>query len=366
MKFSCITSHLTRAAGIAERFCGKNIALPALSHVLIEAEGNTITVTATNLEHAVLWRVPGRVAHKGKVCLPAKIFSSLLQSFGDEKIEAEEEHGNLRLKTESRDGKINGISVDDFPLVPKVKKTATFSIAAPVLAENLSRTLPAVSGSEFKQELAGVFMHAGGDTLTFAATDTFRLAECALPLATVMSGDAVSCIIPERTAQEMTRILDHDAGSAEVSLGENQLLVEVAEGKIISRLIEGNFPDYRAIIPTRFTTSAYIKKNELLAGIRSASIFASKLQETTVRFSSRGLEIAAANPDVGDYRVMVPAAFEGKEIAMSFNWRYLLDGVQSLEDEELFFGCTQESSPALLRNKSHQRFSYVVMPIRLT
>ena len=366
MKFSCITSHLTRAAGIAERFCGKNIALPALSHILVEAEGNIITVTATNLEHAIAWRIPGRVARGGKVCVPAKIFSSLLQSFGDEKIDAQEERGALRLRTESRDGKINGISAEDFPLVPKVKKTATFSIDASALAQNLGRALPAVSGSEFKPELAGVFMRAAGDTATLAATDTFRLAECVIPLAPVMRGDAVSCIIPERTAQEMARILNDGVGSAAISLGENQLLVEVAEGMIISRLIEGNFPDYRAIIPARFTTSAYIKKNELLAGIRAASIFTSKLQETTVRFSSAGVTIAAANPDVGDYRVTVPAAFEGKEIAMSFNWRYLLDGVQSLEDEEIFFGCTQESSPTLLRNKSHQRFSYVVMPIRLT
>lgn len=366
MKFSCITSHLTRAAGIAERFCGKNIALPALSHLLIEAEGSTITVTATNLEHAITWRVPGRVANHGKVCLPAKILSSLLQSFGDEKIEVEEERGNLRLKTNSRDGKINGINADDFPLVPKVKKTASFSIEASLFAQNLARVLPAVSGSEFKPELAGVFMRAATDTLTLAATDTFRLAECTLPLTPIVSGEALSCIVPERTAQEMARIFDRDAGSAKVFLGENQLLVEVAEGMMVSRLIEGNFPDYRAIIPARFTTSAYIKKNELLAGIRSASIFASKLQETTIRFSVDGLEIVAANPDVGDYRVTVPAAFEGKEIAMSFNWRYLLDGVQSLEDEEIFFGCTQESSPALLRNKSHQRFSYVVMPIRLT
>ena len=365
MKFSCITSHLTRATGIAERFCGKNIALPALSHVLIEAEGNTITVTATNLEHAVEWRIPGRVSRKGKVCLPAKIFSSLLQSLGDEKIEAEEERGALRLKTESRDGKVNGISAEDFPLVPKVKKTTTFSADASVLAQNFARVLPAVSRSEFKPELAGLFMRAEGSTLTLAATDTFRLAESTLPLDTPMPGGAVSCIVPERTSQEMARILDADTGKAQISLGENQLLIEMAEGRIVSRLIEGNFPDYRAIIPTRFTTSAYIKKNELLAAIRAASIFASKLQEATVRFSSAGLEIVAANPDIGDYRVTVPAGFEGKEIAMSFNWRYLLDGVQSLEDEELFFGCTQEAAPALLRNKSHQRFSYVVMPIRI-
>lgn len=366
MKFSCMASHLTRAAGIAERFCGKNVAFPALSHVLVEAEENTITITATNLEHAVLWRVPGRVTRRGKVCLPAKVFSSLLQSFGDGKIDAEEDRGNLRLKTGDRDGKVNGISADDFPLLPKIKKTATLGIGSPLLAQNIARVIPAVSGSEFKPELAGVFMRADGDTLTLAATDTFRLAECALPLASAVSGDPVSCIIPERTAQEIMRILDHDGENVTISLGENQLLAEVAEGKIVSRLIEGNFPDYRAIIPTRFTTSAYIKKNELAAGIRSASIFASKLQETTVTFSSRGLEITAANPDIGDYRVTVPAAFEGREISMSFNWRYLLDGVQSLEDEELFFGCGEESSPALLRNKSHQRFSYVVMPIRLT
>lgn len=366
MKFSCITSHLTRAALIAERFTGKNITLPILAHVRIDAEGNTITLTATNLEHAVEWRVPGRVARKGNVCVPAKVFSSLLQSFGDEKIEAEEERGGLRLKTQTRDGKVNGISVDDFPLVPKVKKVNTFSVDAPVLARNLMRVLPAVSASEFKPELTGVFMSAGRDAVTLAATDTFRLAECTQQLLGDREGDAASCIVPERTAQELARIFDQDEGKAMISLGENQLLAETAEGKIVSRLIEGNFPEYRAIIPARFTTSAYLKKNDLIAGIRSASIFASKLQETSIRFSSNGLEISAANPEVGDYRVVCPAAREGKEIAINFNWRYLLDGVQSLEDEELFFGCNQESSPALLRNKSHHNFSYVVMPIRLT
>ena len=357
---------MTRAVGIAERFCGKNITLPSLSHVFIDAEGNTITVTATNLEHALVWRVPGRVTRKGRACVPAKVFSSLLQSFGDEKIDIEEERGNLRLQTKNRDGTVRGINADDFPLVPKIKKTVAFSAEAPLLALHLTRVLPAVSGSEFKPELAGIFMRAYADTLTLAATDTFRLAECALPLKKGVVEDAASCIVPERTAQEMARIFERDAGSVEIFLGDNQILIESAEGSIISRLIEGNFPEYQVIIPTRFTTSAYIKKNELMAGIRSASIFASKLQEATVSFSATGVTVTAENPDIGDYRVTVPAAVEGREIAMSFNWRYLLDGIQSMEDEDIFFGCTEASSPALLRNKSHQRFSYVVMPIRLT
>ena len=366
MKFSCLTSHFNRAVAIAERFTGKNLALPSLAHVLIEAEGSTITITATNLEHAVEWHIPGRVLGKGKVSVPAKILSSLLQSFGDEKIEAEEDHGSIRLKTESREGKVNGISTDDFPLVPQIKKIDSLSVEALLLSRALARVLPAVSSSEFKPELAGVYMNIGRDTLTLASTDTFRLAECSLPFASARSQGVVSCIIPQRTAHELSRILDADDGNTAISLGESQIVVETGEGKVVSRLVEGSFPDYRAIIPTHFGTSVYAKKSDLLAGVRSASVFASRLQEATVRVGPKGIEVTASNPDVGDYRVLCPAALEGKEIAMSFNWRYLLDGIQALEDEEIFFGCNQESSPALLRNKSSQSFSYVVMPIRLT
>ena len=366
MKFSCATSDFARAAGIAERFCGKNIALPVLAQVLIEADGDIVSVTGTNLEHAVVWRVPARVSRNGKVCVPARTLSSLLQSFGDQEVRVEEENGSLRLAVKERDGKVNGMPADEFPLVPTVKKMQSFTVNAGVFSQNLARILPAVSASEFKPELTGVSLRVDADTMTLAATDTFRLGECGITDKSLGSKEAVSCIIPERTATEMMRILDGQTGKVTVSLGENQLLVECDDGKIISRLIDGNFPDYRAIIPAQFSTSAYVKKNDLIAAIRSASIFASKLQEVTLRFSPTGLEIAASNPDVGEYRTTCQAALTGKEISMSFNWRYIMDGIQALDDEEIFFGCNKESSPALMRNKSHQAYTYVVMPIRLT
>lgn len=366
MKFTCATSDFSRAVSIAERFCGRNIALPVLAQVLIEADGDTVSVTGTNLEHAAVWRTPARVSRKGRVCVPAKTLASLLQSFGDQEVTVEEDHGSLRLSTKERDGKVNGIAADEFPLVPAVKKTQSFSVHAGLLSQCLARVLPAVSASEFKPELTGVSLRAEGDTLTLAATDTFRLGECGITDKSLGSKGSVSCIIPERTAQEIMRIMDGATGKAAVSLGENQMLVECDDGKIVSRLIEGSFPDYKAIIPAQFSTSAYVKKSDLVAAIRSASIFASKLQEVTLRFSPSGLEIAAANPDVGEYRTTCAAALTGKDISMSFNWRYILDGVQALEDEEIFFGCNKESSPALLRNKSHQAYTYVVMPIRLT
>ena len=366
MKFSCTKAELERAVGIAERFTGKNVALPVLGHVLLAAEDNSLIVTGTNLEHAVQFRVPARVARPGQISVPAKVFSSLLQSLGDEKVEAEGERGNLHIRTQSRESRLNGANPDDFPIIPKIKKTEVFSAEAAQLARSLSKTLPAVSTSEFKPELSGVFFKAGKDTLTLCATDTFRLAECAVPLAKDHAGPHTPFIVPHRAAQELARILEGEEGDVSLILGDNQLLAETGRGKVISRLIDGNFPDYKAIIPTHFTTSVHLERDDIIRGVRTSSIFASKLAEVTLRFGQKQVQIAAANPEIGEYRTEHAAALNGKEIAMSFNWRYFLDGIQALEDEEIFFGCNQESSPALLRNKSHTSFSYVVMPIRLT
>lgn len=367
MKFSCAKAQLERAVGIAERFCGKNLALPILANILMEAGDNSVVVTATNLEQAVQFRVPARIAKPGKVCVPAKVFSSLLQSLGEDKLDAEAERGNLHLRTESRESRLNGSSADDFPLVPKIKKSAAFTVETAALTTALSRVLPAVSSSEFKPELAGALFRSGRDTLTLCATDTFRLAEHQVPLAKSEESGSTSFIVPHRAVQEMARILEGEDGVTSLVLGDNQILVEsVGGGRMISRLVEGNFPDYQGIIPSHFTTSAYLPRGEIMSGVRASSIFASKLQEVTLRLGTKQIEVAAANPEVGEYHTRHNAALNGKEIAMSFNWRYLLDGIQALEDDEVFFGCNQETSPALLRNKSRADFTYVVMPIRLT
>lgn len=365
MKFVCAKSDLERAAVIAERFTGKQAALPALGHVLITAGNTGLTLTATNLEHAVELGVPARVSQEGRVSVPAKIFASLLQSLGDGEVNGTAEGGNLHIRTHLRESRLNGSSTDDFPLVPKVKKTSTFSVEAASLAHALTRVLPAVSSSEFKPELSGVCFRAGKEDLTLCATDTFRLAEAVIPL---IKNDTNTppFILPHRSAVELSRILEGEGGVASLSVADSQMAAHTSRGVLTSRLIEGAFPDYKAIIPTRFATSAYVSRDDMNRGVRAASIFASKLSEINVRLGAKQIEIKAANPDVGEYRTEYPAALNGKEVAMSFNWRYFLDGVGQLDDEEIFFGCNDATAPALIRNKSHSAFTYVVMPIRLT
>lgn len=373
MKFSCAQQDLERAAAIAERFTGKQLALPALANVLLAADGKGLMLTATNLEHAVQVRVAARVGREGRVTLPARVFATLLQSLGDGDVHGEGEQGNLRLTTARRNVRINGMPADDFPPIPKIKKTAGFSAPALLLARGLSRVLPAVSSSEFKPELAGVYFRQGKDDVTLCATDTFRLAEAVVPLAHPgdglpgrEQGAGVSCILPHRPATELARLLDGEDGDVAVAVGDNQLTAETRRGTLTSRLVDGAFPDYKAIIPARFATSAYLSREDAVRGVRAASIFASKLQEITLRLQEKRMDIRAANPDVGEYHVEYPASLAGKETAMSFNWRYVMDGLQQLDDEEVFFGCNDAGAPALIRNKSHAAFTYVVMPIRLT
>ena len=365
MKFTCVTEYLKKALVGAERFTGKNITLPILGNVLLDVDGNMLHITATNLESAIRVTVHGNGGHPGNVCVPVKVLSSFVQSVGDEKIQIEEKQGNLIIKTDTRDTRINGVGTDDFPLIPKIKKTNSISLSSSVLCDGLNRVLPAVSMSEFKPELGGVFMYITPSSIRLAATDTFRLAEKTIFFESKKNTDTFSFILPHRISQELTRVLTGD-DEVTISIGENQILLETDSSMIVSRLTEGNFPEYSAIIPKNFETSCFVAKEAFVNAVRASSIFASKLQEVTTAVKNRSIEVKSLNQDIGEYKNIIPCAPSGKDLMIGFNYRYLLDGLQSTHEDEIFFGLNGEQSPSLIKNKSDGSFLYVVMPIRLS
>ncbi len=365
MKFTCVTEYLKNALTSAERFTGKNNTFPILANVLLEINESILRITATNLESAIQIMVHGNSIHSGKVCVPIKILSSFIQSIGDEKIHLEEKQGSLIIKTDTRDTRINGVGTDDFPLMPKINKTNSVSVPCSYFCEGISRVLPAVSLSEFKPELGGVFVRISPVSIQLAATDTFRLAEKTIQFESKKDTDTFSFIMPHKISQELVRVLGNE-DEVTISIGENQILLETDGCMIVSRLTEGNFPDYNAIIPKNFETSCFVAKDAFVSAVRASSIFASKLQEVTTAVKNRSLEVRSVNQDVGEYKNTIPCASSGKEIMIGFNYRYLLDGLQSTNEDEIFFGLNGEQSPSLIKNKSDGSFLYVVMPIRLS
>lgn len=365
MKFTCVTQYLKRALAIAERFTGKNITLPILANVLLEVRQDNLFITATNLESAIHFTLKGNNAREGKVCVPAKVLSSFIQSIDDDKTQLEEKQGSLIIKTDTRDTRINGVSTDEFPLIPKIKKSSSVTLSARAFCEGIERVLPAVSLSEFKPELGGIFVNISPMSLKLAGTDTFRLAEKTIFFESRKQIEPFSFILPHKISQEAVRVLGNE-DEVDIVIGENQIILETDECMIISRLTEGNFPEYSGIIPKNFETSCFVAKDAFLNAVRASSIFASKLQEVTTGVKSRNLEIASLNQDVGEYKNNIPCSPSGKDIKVGFNYRYLLDGLQSVNEDEIFFGLNGEQSPSLIKNKSDNSFLYVVMPIRLS
>ncbi len=363
MKFTCLTIHLQRALGIAERFTGKNLTLPVLSSVLMEVSQNTLHVRATNLEHAVEIAVAGTGAQEGRVVVPARVVSQLIQSVADERAELEERHGCLLVRTRGRETKINGLNPEEFPLIPKVTQAAIATIDGAVLGRGIASVLPAVSLSEFKPELCGVLFHLASHEVRCAATDTFRLAEFRARY-TGDAGKGMSFILPQRIGQEMGRIVTAGEEGA-ITAGDNQALFETADVRVLSRLIDGTFPEYGGIIPKNFESSCYLKRTDLLSAVKAASIFSSKLQEVTLSFTKKGVGVAARNTEVGEYTTEIPAAMTGKDVMVSFNYRYLLDGLNLLTEDECFFGVNGEAAPGMIRNKADGSVLYVMMPIRI-
>jgi len=365
MKAMCAKEVFEYGISLAERFTGKNINLPVLNTILIETDTRILTVTATNLEYAVQISIPAKIQSPGKVAVPAKILTQVVQSVQEENIEIEGKNNILTVKTESREGKIIGVESDDFPLIPKIKKTQTYSFSSLALVDGIVKILPAVSLSEFKPELNGIFFKIAAQELTLAATDTFRLAEKKIKTPE-RNTEMKTFILPGKIGQEIARIFGGHESPVLLSLGENQIEIASGDVRIVSRLVDGMFPEYSAIIPKSFSTSVFLSKNEFTNAIRASSIFSSKLQDVHLVFSQKKLEIRAENAEVGRTTISLPCELTGKPLEMNFNYRFLLDGVLGVSEDELFFGANDANTPALLRNKNEASFSYVIMPIRLT
>jgi len=366
--YSCAASALTAALRAAEKFAAKNSTLPILECIQLQLRETALDVIATNLEAAIRVRVHGTPEKKGDVisCIPAKIASAVLQSIGADRITIDFERDGVIFRTAEERARIRGVPADDFPVLPRIARFACASVPAPPLRQALAAALPMVSASKFKPELGGVFFRIAGGGITIAATDTFRLGEASCDAPSNMD-KPFSFILPSGVGHEIVKILDR-APSVSIETGENQIAIQAGDFYIISRLVDGAYPEYQGIIPREFSTSGFIGRDALIRAVRSSSLFASKLGDVRLRMRPEDatLEVLAENADSGTHTARLPADFSGPGLEVSFNFQYLLDGLLAVADEDIFLGCTGETTPALIRGKSDASFRYVIMPVRLS
>lgn len=362
MKLELIKNRLKEVVGIAERVTGKNLSLPILSAILLEAKNNSLTIKATNLDVGLEIELPAKIIEEGSVAVPAGVLSSFLGNLNKEdKVKLELVKENIHLSTGTSSTLIKSYSAEDFPVIPQVKDGNSFNFIGKDIVNGLKSVLFASSLSDIKPEIASVYVYQDGKELVFVATDSFRLAEKRLSIRN-KDGDFQPVIIPFKNVAEIVKVFDGLEEEVKIEANKNQISLFTDNIHFTSRVIDGNFPDYRQIMPKKFKTEVVVGREELLNALKLSNIFSDKFNQINVKIKPKEkiFEINSQNQDVGENTISLSATLEGDDLEMSFNAKYILDSFQSISSDTVTL---KFDRPLLIEGVGDGSFQYIIMPI---
>jgi len=374
MKVEILKENLKNGLSIVEKVVGKNLSLPILDNVLINTEDNFLSLSSTDLETAIKIWILTKIIKKGKVVVPAKFLSNFVSLLPNEKILLEEKKQGLYIECKSFKNQIQGFNPEEFPLIPEFKNLEYLEVDNKKLCQGLSQIVDIASPSQSRPEISGIYFVFSKNLIKIVATDSFRLAEKNITLEEPVKKD-ISFILPQKPAREIINTLEEKEGKIKIYFSPNQAMFEFPmkevphpQVQIISRLIEGEYPNYKEIIPSKFKTQVIIKRDEFLNQIKAASLFSGKINEVKIKVNpqNKEVEIYAQTPDIGESQSSIPAKIEGEAIEASFNHRFLTDGLLNIKSSEIIFGFSKEEGPCILKPVGDASYIYVVMPIKST
>jgi DNA polymerase-3 subunit beta len=363
--------NLARGLSVVSRAVSSRSTLPVLANVLLKTEDAGLKLTATNLEIGITYWVPGKIDEDGATTVPAKLLTDLVNSLppGD-KVELEVTAGDtLHVKAGRFQTHIKGIDAEEFPAIQTAGERPTTRIAQNVLRRALAETAFAAASDEARPILTGVLARFEGDQLTLAAADNYRIAVKTVPILDPVPETSV--VIPARALNELSRILADVDDPVEVVLaaGRNQVLFHLDGIDLVSRLIDGQFPNYQQVMPQTHATRAVLDREELLRAVRPAALIAhesANIVKLQIGGDGDGGITVSANAEVGDHVGQVEAAVEGDDTTIAFNARYLADVLTNVAAEQFALELNGPLSPGVFKPIGDDQYVHVVMPVRTT
>ncbi|MBI2552200.1 DNA polymerase III subunit beta [Candidatus Uhrbacteria bacterium] len=370
MRFSCIQENLASGLMIVSRIAARAGNLPILSHIHIKAENDGILLKATNLEVGATYHLRGKIEEEGEFTVPAKLLTDYVFSLPKEKVDVGLKDGSLHLVCGTHQTAIKGMPAADFPFIPVVEAGVSVKVPIEALSEALGQVIFTVSPTETRVEISGALFAYADNRLTVAGTDSYRLAEKIL-LAQGEAPGNFRVIVPVRALQELERIcqgMSAEGGVATLVVSESQLAVLLPGLEFVSRLIEGPpYPDYRAIVPSRFGCSAALPRAEFIGAVKAAGLFSKAgIYDIGIEFNTetKSMRVEALNSQTGEHQSSLAAEAQGVSTKVAFNWKYLLDGLQAVSEEKVVIKATDSSSPSMLTGEKSTDYFYIVMPIK--
>ena len=361
--------NLARGLQVVGRAVSSRATLPVLSNVLLRTEDAGLKLTTTNLEIGITCWVPGRIESDGALTVPARLFSDIVNSLpAGERVDLEGDGATgLRIRGGRFRAHLKGIEADEFPAIPSAGERPTTRISQKVLRGALGEVTFAAASDESRPILTGVLTRFTGDRVTLAAADNYRIAVKSIDVLDPVEEKAV--VVPARSYAELARILADVDEPLEVVLApaRNQVLFHVDGIDLVTRLVDGQFPNYQQVLPTSHTTRAVVDREELLKATRLSALIASSsanVVKLTVSPEGTGSIAVAANAEVGDNEGELEATVEGDGITIAFNARFLTEVLQNVDDAQLALEFHGALSPGVIRPVGDPDYVHVIMPVR--
>jgi DNA polymerase III subunit beta len=367
VKLSLSTTELLAQLQTTTRVASSRASVQALSGVMISAKGEQPLLLATDMEVGLQVPLAGEILQPGSAVLPARLVLEVVRSLPGNTVtlELRSHEQDVELISGSAKFHLRTLRSEDFPTLPAPDANTRMTLPTQAFVETAMQVSRSASKDETRPVLTGVLISAGGQDLTMVATDSYRLSIKHATLDSALQG-AIEANVPARALQELARI----AQSAEepeltISLGQNQVVFEIGDIVLSSRLIDGQFPNYRQLLPESVEHELRLSSAEMADVVRRISLLAQKNAPLRLSFGEGELTVSAQTPDVGEASEMLPVPFSGEPFDIGFNPEFLRDGLESVESEELVLKLISPLRPGLIESPDGGEFVYLIMPIRL-
>lgn len=369
MKIIILKNKLIEALNLVEHSTGNNPNLPVLKNVFINTKDNKVVMSTTNLEIAVTYSFSGKVIENGETTVPCNLLSSIIKNLTSERVTLELKGKKLNITTDNYNASIQTRATKEFPIIPKISnKTPLLETTTKNFLEALNSVISATQFSEIRPEISGVFLNQNNSNLFIVATDSFRLAEKRIDDIEKKSKDQLGVIIPIKTTEEVLRILNSKEDSdLKILFDQTQVLFKTNDLEIISRLIDGTFPDYKSIIPKEVKNEVVLNRLEFIQALKLVGTFSSRINDVKLSIGDgkKHLELSSSNDTLGENLYKIPTKLKGDRFEIIFNWKFLLDGLKAIKDESIIFGVNSSDKPVVLRGVNDKSLFYVIMPLRV-
>lgn len=370
MKAILLQENFSKALFIASKFTPLRAQLPILSNFFLEAKEGQILIYATNLESGIKIGLPAKIEKEGKVIVPAKTLTELIAGLPNDKVALEFLEKKLEINCLQHKASLNVFIGQDFPAFPQGNKKKEIVIRKDVLKEVSKKVVFAASSDETRPTLTGILISLGENTITFVATDGFRLSLMSSKAPRVKKEETTTLLLPAKILQELNKIVSdtepEEGVSLEILAESNQVIFSSGDITLFSRIIEGKFPPYEKILPKEFVVKAEVDRESLLESVKIASIFARDAGNILkIKIEKKTLKISANAPQTGENTNEVEALTEGDSVEVAVNSRYLLELLNNIDFEQLGLRLAGPLSPVVFTEKGKEDFLHIIMPVRV-